>query len=493
LPKTGGARRRRLRRVSLAAAGACAILFVALPAKAQDATPAGSDEAPASALSVWHGSASAQAISFNIDQSVLPVTGIFNPILAEGDSTYETDNQTAQASLLYPGNGLIQGPNLLCGTFGGMFPAQFAPILDACTKFNYPLTVKADNSDHDAATVGRLQLGKAVDPISADAIGASAHADKDASTTVAQVADLKVLGLPGINLVPLLPIDQLKIDPAVARVGQAKSTTDQRIKDDKLVVTADSVISGVDLVGGLIHLGAIHSTSTITDDGHGKRTSSAKLEVGGVTVGGLPAEITTDGIIVGPSSTPLGPLATQTARSLNQLLSALGVRIALLPATHTTDDGNGQAVASAAGLLLEITLNASGLPAIPGPLGDMDLNGSYIGTLQLGYTGASGAASAFGEETTPGGGDESLIPPDLGDQGGFDLGGTGGLDLGQAPNPSPTPPAVTPPSGNHLVRSLSDGFDDRLGLLYLAFAFMVLALCLVPRLTLPARLPGSSP
>ena len=485
-----------MRRVCLAAAAVCAVLFVALPARAQDATDAGATDSggSTSGLSVWHGAASAQGASFRIDQSVLPVSGIVNLIAPEGDSTYETDNQTAQASLLYPGNGVIQGPNLLCGTFGGMFPASFAPFLDACTKFAYPLTVKADASDHDAATVGRLQLGKATDPISADAIGASAHADKDASTTSAQITDLKVLGMPGINLVPLLPIPQLKVDPSVARIGSATSTTDQRIKDGKLVVTASSVLSGVDLVGGLIHVGSIRSTSTITDDGKGKRTSSATLEVGGVSVNGIPAEITTDGIVVGPSSTPLGPLATQAAKTLNQLLGQLGVRFTVLPVTHTTDDGTGQAVASAAGLLLEITLNASGLPSVPGPLGNMDLNGAYVGVLQLGYTGASGAASVFGSDTTPGGTDEgAIVPPDLGDQGGFDLGGSGGVDLGQAPTPSPIAPAITPPSGRHLVRSLGDGFDDRLGLLYLAFALMVLGLCLMPGLTLPARLPGSRP
>ena len=492
--QTGGGRRRTLRRVSLAAAAACAVLFVALPAKAQDATDAGADTTgPSSGLSVWHGAASAQGVSFRVDQSVLPISGIVNLIATEGDSTYDNDNQTAQASLLYPGNGVIQGPNLACGTFGSSAPASFAPFLEACTKFAYPLTVKADASDHDAATVGRLQLGKPTDPISADAIGASAHAGQDASTTSAQLADLKVLGMPGINLVPLLPIPQLKVDPSVARVGQIKSTTDQRVKDGKLVVTADSVLSGVDLVGGLIHLGSIHSTSTITDDGNGKRTSSANLEVGGVSVNGIPAQITADGITVGTGSTPLGPTAAQTARTLNQLLSQLGVRLTLLPVTHTTDDGTGQAQASAAGLLLEITLNASGLPSVPGPLGNMDLNGAYVGTLQLGYTGASGAGSVFGEDTTPGGPDEgSVLPPDLGDQGGFNLGDTGGVDLGQAPQISPRAPAVRPPNGGHLVRSTGNGgFDDRLGLLYLAFAFMVLALCLMPGLTLPARLPGS--
>jgi hypothetical protein len=40
-------------------------------------------------------------------------------------------------------------------------------------------------------------------------------------------------------------------------------------------------------------------------------------------------------------------------------------------------------------------------------------------------------------------------------------------------------------------RSISNDWGDRLGLLYLSFTLGVLALCLTPKLTLPARLPGA--
>ena len=90
------------------------------------------------------------------------------------------------------------------------------------------------------------------------------------------------------------------------------------------------------------------------------------------------------------------------------------MKISILGTEHTTDDGTGQAVASAGGLLLEIGLNVQGAPTIPGPLGDIDLSGVYTGTIQLGYTGASGAASNFTTDTSPTTPDTSTTPPDVG-------------------------------------------------------------------------------
>ena len=43
------------------------------------------------------------------------------------------------------------------------------------------------------------------------------------------------------------------------------------------------------------------------------------------------------------------------------------------------------------------------------------------------------------------------------------------------------------------VGFVDDLFSDRLRLLYLAFTLAALALCLAPRLTLPARLPARLP
>lgn len=485
-----------MRRVCFAAAAACCVLFVALPARAQDTNTPGAAPDTTPKPAIWRGAASSQVASVDVDrEALLPIAGIFRFIALQGASAYETDRQTAQATVLYPGAGVIQGPNLACGTFGGAFPAQLKPVLDACTKFDYPLSVNADSSTPDKSTLGAVQLGKPTDPISADAIGASAHAAPDASTSKAALANLRVLGLPAINAIPLLPIQQLQLDPSVAVIGNASATTDQRITNGKLVVHAESTLSGVKLVGGLINIGAIHSSSTITDDANGKRTSDASLQVTGVTVGGLPAQITDKGIIVGTSTTPLGPILQQTQVALQQLLSSLGVKIGLLATQHTTDDGTGQAVASAGGLLLEVGLNVQGAPTVPGPLGDIDLSGVYKGTIQLGYTGASGAASNFGpDKVAPSGPDTSSAPPDV-------SGGTGGLpfnpggpnlDLGATRVTLPAPgPVLVPSTSENLAHALPDLFGDRLGLLYVAFALTVLGLCLLAPLGVPHRLPGS--
>ena len=53
-----------------------------------------------------------------------PSRDVFRFIALDGESAYETDLQTARASLFFPGNGLIQGPNLACGTFGWSVPRR---------------------------------------------------------------------------------------------------------------------------------------------------------------------------------------------------------------------------------------------------------------------------------------------------------------------------------------------------------------------------------
>jgi hypothetical protein len=473
-----------VRRLAAAAAGACALLSVTLPALAQDEGAA----APA----IWRGAAASNVATVEVDRDgLLPISDVFRIGALMGESAYETDRQTARASLLFPGEGLIQGPNLACGTFGSAFPPELAPVLDACLTYEYPLTVRADTATPDASTQGLLRLGKPTDALSGVATGATAHAAPDGTSTRAAVEDLRLLGLPAIDVIPLLPIEQLRLDPSILSVGSATSTTDQRIDEEgSLVVEAASTLSDVRLVGGLVRIGAIRSTSRITDDAEGGRTADAGLEVSGVTVGGLPAEVTADGLVVGSPSDVLGPIQRQLQTVLRPLLDALGVRLSLLETEETTDDGTGQAVASSGGLLLEVTLNAAGLPSVPGPLGDIDLNGAYVGSIQLGYSGASGAASLFGPDGVPtdGGGDTSA--PDLGG-GGFTPGGAL-PDLGSGSAP-PAEGPTSPPPVERRASTLTDLFDGRLELLYAAFAFAVLALCLTPRLAVPARLPGPRP
>lgn len=474
----GGRRRRALRRTCLGASAICVALSFALPALAQD------EAAPKPA--VWAGTARADGITFEVDRdALLPVPNALRFTALQGATAYDTDNQTSRASILYPGEGILQGPNLACGTFGASFPPDAKPLLDLCATYDYPLSVFADTSSPDQSTTGSLRLGKATDPISTDAVSARAHADADVTSSDAEINNLRVLGLPVFGLVSVLPIQELQIDPTVATVEGATARTKQTIDDrGRLVVDATSTLSGVKLVGGLVHIGSIRSRSTITDDGKGTRTSEASFEATGTTVAGVPAQITDQGLVLGPSS---GPLQQALIDALQPLLQGLGVKITAL-GTHESTDENGQAVAAADGILLEISLNVQGAPTVPGPLGDIDLSGVYVGNLQLGHTEAAGAASIFGPDGAPL--DEGAVA-DLG--GSFDPGIGSDIDLGLGGGVPNVPQAPTSPAAPAVEPTFSiDLFGGRLELLYAAFAFAVLGLCIAPRLTVPARLPGPS-
>jgi len=480
----GSGRRHRARRFCLVAAGVCGVLAVAAPVRAQDGAGVPPPE-------IWRGAASSLVASVEADrEALLPVDDVFRFMAVEGVSVFETDRQTARASLFFPGNGILLGPNLACGTFGGQFPPEFAPVLDACTRFEYPMTASADASTPSATTEGRVALGAPTDPVSGEATGARAHAAPDGSSTFASMQDLRVLGVPGVGPVTILPLEQLELDTTILSVGDATSRTDQRIEAGSLIVEAEAALSDVRLVGGLIRIGSMRSMSRVTDDAEGARTSDAAMELSGVTVGGVPAQITEDGLVIGSASS--GPLTQQLAGALADTLQGLGVELTLLGTEETKDDGTGQAVASAPGLLVSIGQDLQGLPTIPGPLGDIDLSGLYVGSIQLGTTGAASGATNFADEVVP----PFEIPP--GDVGGGPIVGSDGFasDSG-AESPAPTDEAAAPPAADapspDLIRTLTDPFGGRLGFLYLCLMFAVLALCIVPPLSFTARLPGPRP
>jgi hypothetical protein len=479
-----GGVRRRLGSACLAAAALCAAGAMVLPSSsAQEAEVA---DAP----DVFRGEATSVVASVEVDRDgLLPVADLLRVIALDGSSTFESSSQRARASLLFPGNGLVLGPSLLCGTFGGAFPAELKPLIDLCLQYDYPLSVVADSFSPDAATGGSLVLGNPGDPVSGRAIAARAHADPDGASSEATLHELRLLGLPAIGPIPL-PLPGVELDASLLTVGAATSRTDQRIEDGTLVVRAEASLSDVRLLGGLVRVGTIRSASHVTDDGRGAQTATSDLEVGGVTVAGLPAQITPDGLVIGEPTGVLGPLLQQVQVQLNGLLDALGVRLTLLDGEETTDE-TGPAVASAQGLLLEVGQEIQGLPSVPGPLGDIDLNGLYAGSIQIGHTAARGVAAVID--------DEVVAPPEdtgTGVGGPIDLGDRPpSLDLG-GPLPTATPPAVPDPPPTapddrrpELVAVVDDLLADRMRLLYLAFTLSVLGLCLAPRFALPARLP----
>lgn len=480
----GGGRRRTAGRVCLGAALLCGIVALAAPARAQDDEGFGRPD-------VFRGAADASVAVFEVErEALLPIPELFRFIALDGQSVYETDLQTARASLLFPGNGLIVGPNLACSTAATFFPPDFAPIFDLCLQYDYPLSVRADASEPSLSTDGSVTIGTPTDPVSADAASARARATADGASTLAAAQDLRVLGLPVFGPVQLLPLQQLDLDTSVLTIESATSRTDQRIVDGALVVESSATLNGVGLIGGLIQIGSIRTTAMASDDATGNRAVDAVMEVTGVTVGGVPARLTEDGLVVGSPSGGTGPLQQQLQTALNQLLSALDIRVSLLDVQEEPDDGTGLAVASAGGVLVEMAVDAAGLPILPGPIGDIDPNGTYVGSILLGQTAASAGAVTFDIEEIP---PIDPVAPGAGAPvADVDFGGSeDAVDVPVPEEQTAAPPArgSTP---QELVRVFTDPFGGRLAFVYLAFAFAVLALCLAPPFSIPARLPGPS-
>jgi len=477
-----GLRQRARRGFLLAAVSCLALSFAPTSSGAQEDDP---DAAPRP--EVFRSAADSLVASVQIDrEALLPVPDLFKFIALDGSGVYETSTRSARASIFFPGNGVILGPGLACGTFGAQFPPEFKPILDACLAFKYPLSVVADDFEPDAATQGSIALGSPGDPVSGNGARASAHAGEDATTTDAVIQDLVVGGLPDLaSLVP--PLSDLELDSTVVRIDNAASRTDQRIVDGSLVTLAEATVSGISLVGGLIDIGAVRSVSKITDDAVGTRTAQADLEVSGVTVAGMPAQLTEDGaVVIEPAGG--GPLVQQQQAVLNELLRNLDVRITSL-ATEEALDEDGAARANVGGLLVEFAQDVQGLPT-----DGADPNGLYEASIQLARTGVVGAAFSvpLDEVVVP-------LPPDLGSGGDvppIDAGALGDvsvppLDVAAPPTPPPAPPIDDggDEAPQQLARRIGDLFGDRLGLLYLAMAFAVLAVCTAPRFAVPARFP----
>lgn len=70
----------------------------------------------------------------------------------------------------------------------------------------------------------------------------------------------------------------------------------------------------------------------------GKQTQSADLEISGVLVGGIPAKITEEGLIVGSPTGADGPLAQQLTAVVNDLVRAAKVRVTAVDVEKGVDD-----------------------------------------------------------------------------------------------------------------------------------------------------------
>ena len=481
-----GSRRSWVRRACFGAAALFGLLaLVPTPSSAQEETGGARPE-----LFQGHAESIGVVGEFNRD-ALLPGEDLFRFIALDGLGDYEPSVQKARAALFYPGNGVVSGPNLACGTFGGEFPEPFQPIVDQCLKYKFPLIAESDSFDDESSATGSVALGSPGDTVSGSGARATSRANEAGAITDAVVNDLEVLGLPDPgSLVP--DLSDIDVDAAVLRIDSMASRTRQEIVQGSLVTRAESTMSGVRLIGGILQIGNLSSVSKVTDDGQGRRTATADLDISGVRVAGMPARITDKGLVL-ESSSGSGPLAQQQQAAVNEFIQELGLEVRVLP-FEADEDREGVGAASVGGLQVDFVRDVDGLPPLPGPppLGELDPNGQYTGSFLFAPTSVLGLAATFPVEAIP----EVPVDPGI-----IDPGVTGG-SFGESvsspgdvamPSSPDAPEAPTAAERRALRARLLGGlFDDRIAMAYLGMVFAVLGLVLVPRLSLPARLPGPS-
>ena len=465
-------------RSTLAAAAALAgaaglVVLAAGPAWADSGSggtgSSGGSSSPASNLGGYTLSSTAAGISVNYEQPNFPIPA--NPTL-EFDLGYSTATYdsgpvgSANASALWPGpvvaGGGSQLPLLIdpyIQQYAGPLASTIEPLLPNFG--NWPIQAPS------AYPQGPATASNNNGPLSM-----SSSSDQSESTASAAMA---MVG--GAANQSALPAGMLTV--------QGVSSTSQDTIDNlgNAVSEASSAVHGIDIAGGLIHIGEVSSTAGSSSDGNQASLSGTSV-VTGMTIAGENVSIDSSGL---HASTTNENLLGSAAPAVGQVLSLAGITIALTTPTDSVNGASGQRQLD--GLKVTIDLSTydqdfskllAALPAsLTSGLNQLPIPTPYkqVITLDFGWAQVNAAASppfTLSLGSTPGesagsgtvslGTGTSTLP----------TGGTGTSTPG-TPSGGSSPVASTLPSA---TPALFKGIGTGLIILGLALAAIVVALLL---------------
>lgn len=429
---------RRTVRFSSALLLTCGVVTAALAS----ATPAGAD----TNLIGWTAQSDANVFDVVVDNASglagsHPLSEIDVP---EDSSQFETGPLGhALATIFWPGS--------VAGNFGSLagelgLPSQLAPVADM---LNYP--VRAESFYPAGPTDATYPAGAPASGL----LEMTSHADGNNVWAKAAIADDTISGLYDLQ-------------------GVAGSTT--ATATSMAQSTAAGSFHSLSLLGGLIQIGATSSTASAQSDGNSPSGTSTS-HVGAITIAGQPVSIGSDGIVIGPaSSTVSGLLSALPTDLINQIVSAINLKITLLPQTETNQAPAEQITSGGLQISFSLPQDLSlhlTCPTLPAQLAQVGIICTLPGLLQgLSYTMTIGRVTAEAIAAPP-----FAIPVDEGTlgllSGNNSSLGASSLDLGIPSVPtSATPvPAVQPQGLRHASSvSLSSPIGVALFLILLAVA-----------------------
>ena len=335
---------------ALAGAG---VLATGSPGSAADATRPDS----------FGGDSAASAFHYVADRNPqpTPVSDAFHAEVPYSTTAFDSSgNASATAASLYPGAGPLGVPALLC-----QFDARICTVLKTLPRYPFIAEAQYPSQPDDTASVDSGTIKQA--PLEVTPASTTAHADASRVEAQTKAASAGVDG--------------------VVTAGSAVTHSKQAFEGSTLVVTAESVVSNLDLGGGQLHIDQIRSTAVARVNGGDVTTSTANPTVSGATAGGVPVTIDSGGVhVAGQGDGGAAPAAVNTALAA---LDASGIKVRLLAPTKSAK--NGTAAAACGGLLVTFatTVNA---PAVPVP-NVPPVNGVYVGSVSIGGAGVTAFAA----------------------------------------------------------------------------------------------------
>lgn len=451
------------RRYRLAGHAVAAVLLAGVAVVATGAG-AGAASSATDRPESYGGDAAAASMEFRLDKQPFnfPVTDPFHDwVPYAGTSIDSSGGSDGIASSIYPGQGALGAPDLLCE-----FSPEFCANLPGGGAPHYPDWAHAQYPSHPDASAQLSQKpfpGSGPFEVTPNSVEAHAHTDRVEATTITGSA-----GLTG-----------------VVTVQSSTSHSLQKFEGSSLVVTAESVLKGVD-IGGQLHIDEIRSTATGKIDGSHVGTASAVTTVSGATLAGQGVTIDSTGIHAGGQGDN-----GQVSQAINSAAKALADQGISLRSLGDSKRAQPSKITAETGGLLLIAKQSVSAPSLP-QVGEAE-NGDYTIIVTLGGAGINAFANPgvplggnFEVPSVPKPGGAAAPPPAA--VGG---GAPPSVDTTTAAPPAGQQPAVAGGNASTPVALPTDLTNKRLKTLALVLLGYPLLVLLGVPFRAPARLPRS--
>ncbi|MDQ1696327.1 MAG: hypothetical protein QOJ03_1680 [Frankiaceae bacterium] len=396
-------------RYRLAGHAVAAVLLAGVAVVATGAGAGAANSAASARPDSYGGDSAAASIEFRVDKQPFPfpVTDPFHTwVPYAGTSIDSSGGAEAIASSVYPGQGVLGVRALIC-----VFAAQLCDAIPGGVP-DYPDWAHAQYPAHpdDSAALSQKPFpGTGPFEVTPNSVEAHADSGRVEATTITSGG-----GVTG-----------------VVTVQSASSHSLQRFVGSTLVLTAESVLKGVD-IGGQLHIDEIRSTATGTIDGSHPAAASAITTISGATVAGQGVTIDSSGIHAAGASDK-----GQVKQAINAALKSLAGQGISVMSLGNSKAAHVRKIAAETGGLLVVakqTVNGPGLPKVGGIE-----NGDYTITATVGGAGVN----AFADPAVPFGGGIPLPSTHQPGAGHAPSASTGGT----VPPPPSTPETGTAPAG----------------------------------------------